>query len=117
MTGAVYLRRLRLRARTGIRATAKRQHHPGPFDMKIEHHRLRDLTRAIFTAAGCQPAEAERIAVHLVEANLVGHDSHGVIRVPSYVLWLKDGRVLANQTLDVSFENDVIAVADGQFGF
>src|SRR5262249_9782301 len=72
---------------------------------------------AIFQAAGCQSTEAERIAAHLVEANLVGHDSHGVIRVAPYVQWLRAGKVLANRTLQVVFENEVIAVVDGQFGF
>jgi uncharacterized oxidoreductase len=85
----------------------------------MKHHpdRLRAFTAAIFHAAGCQPAEAQCVAAHLVEANLVGHDSHGVIRVPSYVRWLQDGKVLAGQTLHTVFENDVIAVVDGQFGF
>jgi uncharacterized oxidoreductase len=85
--------------------------------MKHCPDRLRDFTAAIFHAAGCQTSEAHRIAVHLVEANLVGHDSHGVIRVPSYVQWLRDGRVLANQTLRIVFENEALAVVDGQFGF
>jgi uncharacterized oxidoreductase len=75
------------------------------------------LTTAIFHAAGCQADEAARIAEHLVEANLVGHDSHGVIRVASYVQWLKTGKVQAGRTLQVAFENDAIAVVDGQFGF
>jgi uncharacterized oxidoreductase len=75
------------------------------------------LTAAIFEKAGCQAAEAERIAEHLVEANLVGHDSHGVIRVASYVAWLRSGKVLANQSIQVVFENEVLAVVDGQFGF
>jgi uncharacterized oxidoreductase len=78
---------------------------------------LRTLTAHIFTRAGCQPSEAERIADHLVEANLVGHDSHGVIRVASYVQWLRAGKVLAGRTIQVAFENDAIAVVDGQFGF
>jgi uncharacterized oxidoreductase len=85
--------------------------------MKIVADRLRELTSRIFQAAGCARAEAERIAVHLVEANLVGHDSHGVIRVPSYVKWLQTGKVRANQAIRVAIENDVIAVVDGQFGF
>ncbi len=85
--------------------------------MKLQHDRLHALTCAIFKAAGCQAPEAECIARHLVEANLVGHDSHGVIRVPSYVQWLRAGKVLANRTLQVVFENESIAVVDGQFGF
>jgi uncharacterized oxidoreductase len=85
--------------------------------MNIQHDRLRALSAAIFKAAGCQADEAERIAVHLVEANLVGHDSHGVIRVPPYVQWLRAGKVLANRSLEIVFENEAIAVVDGQFGF
>lgn len=85
--------------------------------MNILPDRLCDLTTAIFRGAGCEPAEAARIADHLVEANLVGHDSHGVIRVPSYVQWLKTGKVVANRTLQVVIDNEVLAVVDGQFGF
>lgn len=85
--------------------------------MNIQHESLRQLTAAIFAKAGCQGDEARRIAEHLVEANLVGHDSHGVIRIPSYVQWLRDGRVLAGQSIDVVFENEALAVVDGQFGF
>jgi uncharacterized oxidoreductase len=85
--------------------------------MKLHHDRLRELTGAIFQAAGCQAAEAQRIAEHLVEANLVGHDSHGVLRIPSYVQWLRDGKVLAGRTIEVVFENEAIAVVEGGCGF
>lgn len=85
--------------------------------MKLTADRLRELTAAIFEAAGCALPEAERIATHLVEANLVGHDSHGVIRVPSYVQWLRTGKVFAGRSIQVAVENDVLAVVDGQFGF
>lgn len=85
--------------------------------MLILRDSLARLTAAIFTHAGCQPDEAQRIAAHLVEANLVGHDSHGVIRIPSYVQWLRDGKVLASQSIRVVTENEVLAVVDGQFGF
>jgi hydroxycarboxylate dehydrogenase B len=85
--------------------------------MKIQSDRLRRIVTAIFQGGGCGPEEAERIALHLVEANLVGHDSHGVIRVWPYVQWLRAGKVLANQAIQIVFENDAIAVVDGQGGF
>jgi len=85
--------------------------------MNLPHDRLRELTAAIFHSAGCSSAEAGRIATHLVEANLVGHDSHGVIRIATYVQWLRAGKVLADRTMQIAFENEVIAVVDGQFGF
>jgi len=85
--------------------------------MKIQHQQLEQLTTAIFAAAGCQADEAARIGHYLTEANLVGHDSHGVIRVPFYIEWLRAGKVVANQQLSVLFENEVIAVVDGNYGF
>jgi uncharacterized oxidoreductase len=85
--------------------------------MIIGHEALARLVAGIFHAASCSRAEGERIAAHLVEANLVGHDSHGVIRVAPYVQWLKARKVFADRSIQVVFENDVIAVLDGQFGF
>jgi uncharacterized oxidoreductase len=71
----------------------------------------------IFLAAGCDEAEARRIGHHLVSANLAGHDSHGVLRVPRYVQWLRDGKVRAGQTLTVVAESATHAVVDGNLGF
>lgn len=85
--------------------------------MRIDSTRLREIVSSIFSAAGCTVDEAVRVARRLVEANLVGHDSHGVIRVMTYVQWLKASKVFAGRTIAVAFENDVLAVVDGQFGF
>jgi uncharacterized oxidoreductase len=85
--------------------------------MIIHHDKLQKLTTSIFAAAGCKPEEAARIGHYLVEANLVGHDSHGVIRVSSYIDFVRAGKVVPNQNLEVIFENDVIAVVDGRYGF
>lgn len=78
---------------------------------------LQALVTEIFTVAGCEPTEAACISDHLVQANLTGHDSHGVIRTPIYVQWLKDGKVRANQQAKIVFETDAIAVIDGGMGF
>jgi uncharacterized oxidoreductase len=85
--------------------------------MNIGHGRLKDLVTRVFAAAGCRAHEADRIGHYLTESNLVGHDSHGVIRVPHYLRWLREGKVLANQSLKILFESEAVAVTDGQFGF
>ena len=85
--------------------------------MRYRPQLLQELVTKIFTAAGCEPAEAACISDHLVQANLTGHDSHGVIRTPIYVQWLREGKVRANQRAKVVFENDAIAVIDGGMGF
>ena len=78
---------------------------------------LRDLLADIFAAAGCKRDEAERIGHYLVSSNLAGHDSHGVIRTPRYVLWLQEGKVLAGQTLTIVSESPGHATVDGNHGF
>lgn len=85
--------------------------------MRIDHNALEQLVTAIFSAAGCDVDEAARIAGHLVEANLAGHDSHGVIRVSAYIDWLRQGAVLPNRHMRIVHETSVIAVVDGQQGF
>ncbi|MFC7692832.1 Ldh family oxidoreductase [Paeniroseomonas aquatica] len=71
----------------------------------------------IFRANGCDPAEADRIAHHLLGANLAGHDSHGVARVPRYVEWQQAGYVIAGQQAEVVTDGGAFAVLDGHFGF
>ncbi len=78
---------------------------------------MQRLVTAVFANAGCDAAEAARVGARLTGANLRGHDSHGVIRTPRYVEWLADGKLVANQTVEVLRENDVMAVVDGRLGF
>lgn len=86
-------------------------------DVPVEAGRLRTYVQAIFQAAGCDEAEAARIAFYLLEANLTGHDSHGVIRVPRYVQWLQEGKVHAGQQATIVTETPTHAVIDGNKGF
>lgn len=78
---------------------------------------LRDFVAAIFQKAGCSAAESARIGHYLVSANLSGHDSHGVVRVPRYVQMKHDGAVVADRELERVVDTPVIAVVDGRFGF
>ncbi|QQS12222.1 MAG: malate/lactate/ureidoglycolate dehydrogenase [Rhodospirillales bacterium] len=71
----------------------------------------------IFTAAGCSPAEGARVGKYLVEANLTGHDSHGVVRVPRYVQNLREGVTKPDATISIVVETPVLAIVDGHFGF
>ena len=63
----------------------------------IDHAALLDIAERIFTAAGSDPDEARTIADYLVEANLRGHDSHGVGLIPNYLQHLANGTVFANR--------------------
>lgn len=85
--------------------------------MLIHATALQKLIASIFEAAGSSPAESARIGDYLVRANLTGHDSHGVIRVPRYLRWLQDGHLHPDRRLETVLETDCMAVADGGFGF
>ena len=63
---------------------------------------LRAARRALLQTGGSTMAEATIVADHLVEANLVGHDSHGVGMLPHYVRNLRDGKLHPNR--HASFE-------------
>ena len=75
------------------------------------------LGARIFAAAGSSAGEAALIADHLVEANLVGHDSHGVIRIKKYVDWAKAGQVLPNCHVGVVADRGAALLLDGGFGY
>jgi uncharacterized oxidoreductase len=78
---------------------------------------LTGLVGDVFAKAGCSAAESERIGKYLVSANLTGHDSHGVARVPRYVQWKRDGVVHADRQVKRLQETPVLAVVDGLHGF
>src|SRR3979411_3378418 len=71
----------------------------------------------VFSQADYSPEEAMRIATYLTTANLTGHDSHGVIRVPVYIRWKKMGSVVPDQTVEVLVDTPSLAVVDGKFGY
>ena len=51
---------------------------------RIPEAELLDIALRILAAEGAPPAEASRVARHLVDANLKGHDSHGVGMLETY---------------------------------
>src|SRR3954452_2224669 len=71
------------------------QRHGGNPDMvTIQVPKLIDFVADVFGHSESSPEEATRIATYLTTANLTGHDSHGVIRVPVYIRWKKMGSVV-----------------------
>jgi hydroxycarboxylate dehydrogenase B len=88
-----------------------------PSAYRVAHAVLRPLVGSIFRATGSADDEAQAVADHLVDANLVGHDSHGVIRVSKYVDWHARGMVVANRHAVVVRETPCHALVDGQFGY
>jgi hydroxycarboxylate dehydrogenase B len=83
----------------------------------IKLSNLIDFVAEVFAHAGSSPQESKRIATYLTTANLTGHDSHGVIRVPVYIRWKKMGSVVPDQTVELVVDTPSLAVIDGKFGY
>jgi uncharacterized oxidoreductase len=77
---------------------------------------LTQFSSALFRAAGVNVAEANLVAKSLVEANLRGHDSHGVMRVPFYIGKVLDGTLNAHAELVVEKESPSSLMCDGGWG-
>ena len=59
----------------------------------IQEKDLFDYSKRIFEAANAPTEHAECVARLLVNANLVGHPAHGVIRIKQYVEAIKTGNI------------------------
>jgi uncharacterized oxidoreductase len=70
---------------------------------------LREYIAATFVAADVPAEDAADVAQHLVEANLKGHDSHGVVRVSWYLQSVKDGLTNAGAEIRIEKESDTTA--------
>lgn len=78
---------------------------------------LERFSTALFESAGVPSPEAQIVAGHLVEANLGGHDSHGILRIPQYVDAVRCGRVKLGVRPKILSEADSTLTLDGQLGF
>ena len=54
---------------------------------------LTNFAVELLSAGGADAEEAAIVADSLVQANLRGHDSHGVMRIPFYIQNVKNGRL------------------------
>ncbi|MEP6739327.1 MAG: malate/lactate/ureidoglycolate dehydrogenase [Caldimonas sp.] len=78
---------------------------------------LTAAVRAIVIAAGSSAEEAALVAGNLVEANLRGHDSHGVGMVPRYVDAVLEGGLAVNAHVAIRQDTGALLTLDGQHGY
>jgi hydroxycarboxylate dehydrogenase B len=85
---------------------------PTTFSAPHLHAYMRD----ILVAAGVTEHIAEVVAEVLVGANLVGHDSHGLLRIPMYMRSMDSGRIIPDAEPTVLKDNGNSIVMDGNQG-
>ena len=78
---------------------------------------LTEICLNVFQKLNISEAEAEIVTRSMVDANRVGHDSHGVIHLPKYVRELEEGLIEPGVPTETLHESASIAVLDGNWGF
>src|SRR5262245_296227 len=99
---------------------ACRGHHQGREEHPKPSRPADGLTKigiALLRAAGASHEEAQAVAVGCVDANLAGHDSHGVIAIPTYIDRIKAGHTVPGAKWTIVQESPTTTVIDGNWGF
>ena len=83
----------------------------------LSYKYLHKVAFHIYLAEGVPESAAEVVATHQVKANLVGHDSHGIILLPQYVERIHRGHIVPRASIEVVNESPTTARIDGHWGF
>jgi LDH2 family malate/lactate/ureidoglycolate dehydrogenase len=78
---------------------------------------LHSIGAALLVAAGAPPDEAEIVMRHSVDANLAGHDSHGIIQIPTNIDRIQVGHIVPGVPWQIVQESPTTMVIDGFWGF
>src|SRR2546425_4562073 len=84
---------------------------------RVQADRLTHIGAALLRAAGASEEEADAVAVGCVNANLAGHDSHGVIAIPTYIDRIKAGHIVPGAKWSIVQQSPTTTVIDGHWGF
>jgi LDH2 family malate/lactate/ureidoglycolate dehydrogenase len=84
---------------------------------RVPAERLHEIGAALLVAAGAPPDEAEIVMRHSVDANLAGHDSHGIIQIPTYIDRIQVGHIVPGAPWTIVQESPTTTVVDGHWGF
>ena len=85
--------------------------------MDVPVDRLTRLAHEIVRHAGASEAEADIVSHHLVDANLAGHDSHGVGMLPAYTGGIAAGHLIPGARAEVVMDKGAYILIDGNMGF
>src|ERR687885_1378874 len=84
---------------------------------RVAAERLHGIGAALLVAAGSPSEEAEVVMRHCIDANLAGHDSHGIIQIPTYIDRVRAGHIVPGAPWTIVQESPTTTVVDGHWGF
>ena len=83
----------------------------------IQPDRLREIAAQLLIGAGASEEEAATVSRHSIGANLAGHDSHGVILIPTYIDRIRREHIMPGAPFEIVQETSNSTVIDGNWGF
>lgn len=83
---------------------------------RVNAKALKNCCDGIFTAAGMAKADAGLVSDSLIQADLMGMNSHGVMRVPVYVRRIEAGATKALSAIEIVKESGTTTLIDGHNG-
>jgi LDH2 family malate/lactate/ureidoglycolate dehydrogenase len=86
-------------------------------DITLSADKWREVSRRIFCAWGAPEDIADCVADSLVDSDLAGIYSHGVIRVADYISYVKAGWWRPERRPEIVGETPTITIVDGRYGF
>ena len=101
-------------ATTGERAAATAPTGPEP---RFSTDELEHVAADVLVGMGAPGATATLVATSFVLSNLVGHDSHGIVRLLQYSDWVKSGQIVPSAEPGVRSARGAVATVDGAWGF
>jgi LDH2 family malate/lactate/ureidoglycolate dehydrogenase len=84
---------------------------------RVQADALIQFGQALLNSLGATPDEAFLVARLLVEANLSGHDSHGVMQIPGYLDAHAESLIVPGARFTRERETPATALLDGHWGF
>jgi uncharacterized oxidoreductase len=84
---------------------------------RLQAEELRSLVSRIFEKLKVPRDEASWVAELLVRANLVGYDSHGIMRLPQYARAINSALVRPGAAVEIVKESPATALINGNWGF
>ena len=78
---------------------------------------LENIADNLLQGAGAPADEAATVARHVIGANLAGHDSHGIIQIPTYIERVFKKEIIPGANWEIVQESPTTTVVDGHWGF
>jgi LDH2 family malate/lactate/ureidoglycolate dehydrogenase len=83
----------------------------------VQADRLIEIANNLLQGSGAPAEEAATVARHVIGANLAGHDSHGIIQIPTYIDRVDKGDIVPGAEWKIVQESPTTTVVDGHWGF